>query len=70
MKTRNVLDIPETAARLRIGRSSVYRLIYSGDLETTDVGTGASPRTRVFEDSVTALLDRRASSVKSRGRAA
>lgn len=67
---RKVLTIPEVATNLGISRASVYVLINNGELQTTDVGTGGRARTRVFEDSVTALLERRASKPPRKGRAA
>lgn len=66
----DVLTIPQTAAALGIARTSVYGHIHSGELRTTDVGTGKAPRTRVFADSVAAFLQRRASDAKPKGRAA
>ena len=54
-----LMSIPEVADALRISRPAVYPLIHSGDLETTDVGTGKRPRTRVYARSVEALVAKR-----------
>lgn len=62
-----LMTIPEVADVFRVSRSSVYPLIYSGDLETVDVGTGRRPRTRVTRESVERLLQRRAAATKGTG---
>lgn len=54
-----IMTIPEVAAVLHVSRAAVYPLIHSGELETTDVGTGKRSRTRVFERSVEALIKKR-----------
>jgi excisionase family DNA binding protein len=48
-----LLTIPEVAARLRCGKSSVYNLISIGELATTDIAIkGDRPKTRVSEQAV------------------
>jgi excisionase family DNA binding protein len=48
-----LLTIPQVAARLQCGRTSVYELISPGELATTDVAVkGARPKTRVTEKAV------------------
>ena len=48
-----LLTIPQVAARLRIGRSSVYELIAGGELATADmVVKGSRSKTRVPESAV------------------
>jgi excisionase family DNA binding protein len=48
-----LLTIPEVAARLRCGKTSVYELISRGELATTDISvTGTRPVTRVTEKAV------------------
>lgn len=61
-----LLTIPETASALRISRGTVYNLIAAGDLETTDVApTGSrAPKTRVFADSVSSLIESRTRSAR------
>lgn len=54
-----VMTIPEVAEVLRISRPAVYPLIHAGELDTTDVGSGKRPRTRVYAKSVEALLAKR-----------
>lgn len=55
----DLMSIPEVAAMYRISRPAVYPLIHSGQLETTDVGTGKRSRTRVYRKSAEALLNKR-----------
>lgn len=55
----DALTIPETAQRLRVGRSTVYRLIASGALTTTDVSSRGRPRLRVEPSAVAAFLAKR-----------
>ena len=48
-----LLTIPEVAARLRIGRSSVYELIAAGELTVADMAVkGSRPKTRVTDKAV------------------
>ncbi len=41
------LTIPETASALGVSKQSVYRLIYCGDLPSTDVACSTSTRTKI-----------------------
>jgi len=43
----SLLTVPEVAARLRIGRSSVYELISAGELAVTDMAIAESGAERV-----------------------
>ena len=49
-----LLTVPEAAARLGVGRSSVYRLIDSGELEVVHVGRSV----RVPAGAITDLVER------------
>lgn len=56
-----LLTIPETAAHLRVGINTVYRLIASGDLASTDVAPKGSlkPKTRVPRKAADAFIEAR-----------
>lgn len=55
----DALTVPEAARRLRIGRSTIYRLIASGALTTTNVSTSGRPRLRIEPSAITAFLAKR-----------
>ena len=59
----NLLTIPETARRLSVSRTTVYRLIADGELDHTDVGRKGFPRARVVETSLNAYITRRTTRV-------
>ena len=60
--TTTLLTIPEVAARLRCGKTSVYELISRGLLATTDVAvTGTRAKTRVSEKAVEDFIESRTS---------
>lgn len=54
-----LLTIPEVAAALRCGRTSVYELISAGELPATDVAVKGRPKTRVTEAAVNAFIEKR-----------
>jgi excisionase family DNA binding protein len=56
--TTELLTVPEAAARLKISRNGVYRLISLGQLRAVDVAvTGKSSKTRVRSDDLQAYID-------------
>jgi excisionase family DNA binding protein len=48
------LTVPEIASALRVGKSSVYRLVASGDLRAARIGR----QLRIRKSDVTAYLNR------------
>lgn len=55
-----LLTIREAAARLTLGKSSVYELIALGDLEVVDIAVkGFRPKTRVPDHAVEAFIKAR-----------
>ena len=49
----NLLTVPEVAGMLRVSRMTVYRMVWSGDLEAIPI----TPNTlRIPEEAVTQLL--------------
>lgn len=54
-----LLSVPTTATRLDIGRTSVYRLVYAGELDYVPTGTGSRPRVRIVEASLEAYIARK-----------
>ena len=59
MTTPHLLTVPQAAERLQIHPQAVYRLIWAGQLEWTNVGTGKRPRIRVSEKQLAAFLRER-----------
>jgi excisionase family DNA binding protein len=53
--TVQLLTVPETAARLRVNRSTVYDLIAAGELRVVDLGHGRS-KTRIPEDALAEFI--------------
>lgn len=54
-----LLTIPEVVERMGAGsRTTVYRLIYAGELDRVDIGTGSRPRPRVPESSLADYIAR------------
>lgn len=56
-----LLTIPETAATLKLGQNTVYRLIACGQLDTVDVSLPGSrkSKTRVPHVSIERFIERR-----------
>jgi excisionase family DNA binding protein len=59
----SLLTIPQVAERLQLDRSTVYRLIESGQLSVVDVSTGRTttgsgkPKSRVRDDVLDAFIE-------------
>lgn len=65
------LTIPEVAADLKVGRSTVYRYIAAGLLGRVDLGTGRSSKTRILRSELDRFTSaREIPARKFRGRAA
>jgi excisionase family DNA binding protein len=55
-----LLTVAEAAQRLRIGRTSAYRLVWSGELPVVDIAAkGSPPKLRVRLDKLEELIERR-----------
>jgi len=61
MTTENVevLTLIEAGRRLRIHQQSVRELIWAGQLDWVDVGTGKRPRIRTTEEAIKDFIARR-----------
>lgn len=64
--TVQLLRIDEAAARLGVHRSHVYRLINTGQLRKTHIGTRG---TRIPEDAIAELVARNSNGIKPSRRA-
>ncbi len=53
------LKVDAVAAEMQVGRMTVYRLIWAGDLPATDVGTSKRPRLRIARADLDDFLRRR-----------
>ena len=60
--------VKEVAALFGVHPQSIYRLIWSGELATVDIGTGKRARTRVRDTAVDDYLKRREGGATSRRR--
>lgn len=60
-----LLTVREAADVLRTHPQTVYRLVWAGDLDRVDIGTGKKPRFRIPSTSVQQFIKSR-----QRGRAA
>lgn len=59
MSTPKLLSIPQVAEALGdVSRKTVYRLLYAGELDRVDIGTGSRPRPRVPEASLADYIAR------------
>jgi len=55
-----LLDIPTVAARLKVSRMSVYRLVHDGALKATNVALGAQrTKLRIRESAYEAFMKAR-----------
>lgn len=70
VRAEQMLTVPQVAARLVIGRTTVYELIAAGKLPIHDIGSGKSTRIRVSESDLAAYIASTKVRPLSRGRAA
>jgi len=56
---RLLLTVAEAAEELRVSEMTVYRLISSGDLPTSDIGTGKRARTRITRKALEEFIEAR-----------
>lgn len=58
--TIQLLTVVEAGRRLRVSRSSAYRLVHDGELQVVDIARkGSKPKLRVRCDHLEALIERR-----------
>lgn len=71
MARPQLLTIPQVVDQLAVNsRASVYRLVYAGELDTVDTGTGTRPRIRIPAESVEAYIKRHTRVGRKTGKAA
>lgn len=70
MTTPPLLSIPQAAVQIGASRTTVYRLIYAGELDRVDIGTGSRARPRVPQASLADYIARHLRPGRKTGKAA